>query len=375
MKRLPILALAATLAACGPTVDFDATVDVRDASSPPRDVQDATVSDVPNAMDSGDVTDASSTIDALDVPTIDAPDVTEIDAPDVMVVADVRDTAVSDASDSAVMDARDVIDATTPVDTGVDATPFDVRTDTGIADTGIADTGIADTGIRDTGIADTGIGDTGIGDMGVVVAPVVNGVIAANEYGSHVEGQNQRTETATSVTWFMRWTDTTLYVALTGANLAEGTVLYLGSSVAGSAGTAMDGTLQGFSTYDNTRLNPLPFRATFVVYFKNGYQELRRWDGVSAWGAPVTTGITYASNATGNVREIAIPWTLVRPAGRPASFGFTGYVTSMGGFAYGEMPPENPGGNIGLNAVFPNFYRVADSAPIGGTLPFSLRAP
>ncbi|MBL8683072.1 MAG: hypothetical protein JNK05_28150 [Myxococcales bacterium] len=360
-RRLVLVpAVAAALAACGPTADFDASVDVRDVTSP-RDVSDVTMAN--DAMDvaaNDAANDAASDADATS-----APDVTDASAPmdaTDAASADATDaTSAPDAADSGAMDVRDVVD--TGVDTGADT-----RADSGV------DTGV-DTGV-DSG-ADTGSdarSDSGV-DTGVVVPPTVDGVIAANEYGVHAEGQNQRTEASTSVTWFMRSTDSGLYVAVTGANLAEGAVLYVGASASGDAGSPMDGTLQGFSTYDNTRLDPLPFRASFVVYFKNGYQEARRWNGADAWGPAVTTGWTYASNPTGSVREILIPWSSIRTAGRPASFAFTGYVTSPGGFAYGEMPPENPGGSIGTSAVFPYFYRVSDSSPIGGTPPFSARVP
>ena len=213
------------------------------------------------------------------------------------------------------------------------------------------------------------------GDGGVVVIPpTVNGTIGANEYGVHTDGQNQKTEPDTAVTWFMQWNDVTFHVAVSSASLAEGAILYFGAgAVAPNAGTDADGTATGFATYDNTKLDPLPFRATAVLYFKNGYQEFRVWNGVSAWGPATTTGIVYASS--GNVREIAVPWTAIRPGGRPASFAWTGYVTSTGGFAYGEMPPENPSGAIGTAATFPHFYHVTDATPGSGTKPFAIRKP
>lgn len=213
------------------------------------------------------------------------------------------------------------------------------------------------------------------GDGAVVVTPpTVNGAVGANEYGVHTDGQNQKTEPSSLATWFMTWNDVTFHVAITGANLNEGAILYFGANaVAPNAGTAADGTTAGFATYDNTRLDPLPFRATAVLYFKNGYQELRVWNGVSAWGAANTTAITYVS--TGDVREIAVPWTAIRAGGRPASFAWTGYVTTTGGFVYGEMPIENVGGQIGTAATFPSFYHVTDSTPGTGTKPFALRKP
>lgn len=223
--------------------------------------------------------------------------------------------------------------------------------------------------------SDAAVPDSNTSDGAVtVLPPTVNGAIGTNEYGVHADGQNQKTEPSSLATWFMQWNDVTFHVAITGANLGEGAVLYFGAgAVAPNAGTDADGTTSGFATYDNTRLDPLPFRATAVLYFKNGYQELRVWNGVSAWGAANTAAITYVSS--GDVREIAVPWTALRAGGRPTSFAWTGYVTTTGGFAYGEMPPENVGGQIGTAATFPNFFHVTDATPGTGTKPFALKKP
>jgi hypothetical protein len=224
--------------------------------------------------------------------------------------------------------------------------------DGGTAAREAADAGDAGTDARDA-IADRVEAST------TTTTVTVDGVMGAGEYGVHVDGQNQKTEAQSNVTWLMRSTDTTLHVAIQGANLGEAAILYIGHDTSA-------GATQGFSTYDGTRLDPLPFRAHFVVYFKSGYQEYRVWNG--AWGAAVTSGIGYA--ASGNVRELAIPWTAIRAAGRPATFAFTGYLTTPAGFAYGEVPPENPSGSIGTAAVFPYFYRVTDTAR-----PFAQRVP
>ena len=50
--------------------------------------------------------------------------------------------------------------------------------------------------------------------------PTINGAISANEYGVHIDGQNQK-NTASAQTWYLTWDDTNLYVAVTNANLAK----------------------------------------------------------------------------------------------------------------------------------------------------------
>lgn len=200
-------------------------------------------------------------------------------------------------------------------------------------------------------------------------APTVDGVIAANEYGAHVDGQNQQTVSGT--TWLMTYTDTHLHVAVVNANLAEAAVLYIStSSVAADGGTASDGASFGY-LYDSTKLEPLPVRASFVAYVKSTYNEWRAWDGSTAWGAKNQAQLGYAG--TGNTREFSIPWSLL--GGKPTSFAWLGYVTTGAGFAYGEMPPENPSGAIGTSATFPYAYSIASTTVGTGTKPFAVKIP
>lgn len=209
-------------------------------------------------------------------------------------------------------------------------------------------------------------GNTGI-DAGP--PPTVDGTIAPGEYGAHVDGQNKQASpgAAPTTTWYMTWSATHLYVAVSAANVAEGLVLYVDH-----APGAADGSLAG-NAYDNTRIASLPIRADFVAYVKSTYQEYRVADGANGWSAPVTTGLTVAG--AGSVREIAIPWTAIRPSGRPASFAWLGYVTSPGGYVYGPMPTTNAGGNVGTSATYAAFYQVTDATPGSGNKPFAFVGP
>jgi hypothetical protein len=198
----------------------------------------------------------------------------------------------------------------------------------------------------------------------------------AGEYGVHTDGQNQQSSDADSgatATWYMTWDNTNVYIGVTAANVAEGLVLYFDAAPVTpvNGGTNADGSLVGYA-YDNSRVATLPFRADFVAYIKSTYNEYRVADGANGWGSPTTATITQVGS--GSTREIRIPWSVIRSAGRPASFLFTGYVTSSNGFAYGEMPQENPGGFIGTNAIFSHFYRVTDATPGTGTKPFAMKA-
>lgn len=216
---------------------------------------------------------------------------------------------------------------------------------------------------------ESGPPDAGPPDAGP--PPVVDGVISAAEYGVHVDGQNQQASATAGNVWYMTWSDTHLYVAVTAANLAEGVILYLDHAplTPSTSGTPADGSLMGLA-YDNTRAS-LPFRADFVVYVKSTYQEHRAADGANGWSAPVTSGVTV--QGASDVREIAIPWTTIRATGRPPSFSWLGYATSAAGYVYGQLPTGNPGASIGLNAAFGSFYKVSDTTPGSGQKPFSAK--
>jgi hypothetical protein len=99
--------------------------------------------------------------------------------------------------------------------------------------------------------------------------PSTNGVIGANEYGVHTDGQNRKSSD-TGQDWYMTWDDTNLYVGITNANLFEAAVIYIDRNPVTpvNGGSNADGNLAGFN-YDNTNFAALPFRADFVSLFKN----------------------------------------------------------------------------------------------------------
>jgi glycosidase len=195
--------------------------------------------------------------------------------------------------------------------------------------------------------------------------PAIDGAIGANEYGT-----NNSVSTATAQTWYMTWDDTNLYVAVTNANLAEGAVVYIGTRQISPprGGTNAEGNLSGF-TYDGTGFSALPFRANFVTYFKDGYREYRTSDGAGGWSGATANYGAYASGA-GNVRELAIPWAAT--GARPASFLFFVYLTSSGGYVYGQAPGENAGAFIGTSAAWSHYFAVTSTADGASTPPFSV---
>src|ERR1700746_892141 len=161
-----------------------------------------------------------------------------------------------------------------------------------------------------------------------------------NQYGSNNQLNNAGN---TRQTWYMTWDSGNLYVAITNANLSEGAVIYLSSNpqTPPLGGGNANGSTQGFN-YDGTDFAQLPFRANFVTYFRDGYREYRHSDGNNGWGAQAANFGGYASGS-GNVREVAIPWAAITGGAMPAAFYFFGYLTSSGGYVYGQAPADNAG--------------------------------
>ncbi len=208
------------------------------------------------------------------------------------------------------------------------------------------------------------------GDASSFVPPTCDGVIGAGEYGVHTDGQNQ--QTAGGQVWYATWDDTKIYLALAGANIAEGAVVYVSAAptIAVDAGTNANGTTTGFA-YDGEKVATLPLHAQLVAYVKATYNETRASDGAGGWSAAQAGQLTVCTNGT--TREFAIPWATITGGARPASFGAFGLVTSSAGFVYAQVPIDNAGGAIGLSAVYPWYYLVANATPLTGDKPFGTK--
>jgi hypothetical protein len=192
-----------------------------------------------------------------------------------------------------------------------------------------------------------------------IVAPVCDGVVGPNEYG----GVGNQAASSSGQTWLMTWDSTNVYIAIEGANVDEGNILYFATSGAG----VTSGEL-----YDSTDVTTLPFTAQLVVYAHDGYTEARPINA-GAWGARATTSVVLCDNATTQVREEVIPWSLL--GGEPAAFAWTGYIaangnTNVNGYIYGQMPTGNPSGAPANNDTFTQYYEVGSTAT-GVTTPFA----
>ena len=200
--------------------------------------------------------------------------------------------------------------------------------------------------------------------------PVIDGVINAGEYGN-----NNTVGTNTGQKWYMTWDATNLYIGITNANLSEGAVIYVGPNPQSDPKCCNDGdgNLTGFN-YDNTNFGSLPFRAKFVTYVKDVYREYRNSDGSSGWTGSTANYGQYASGS-GNVREVAIPWNAINQSGGlPTHLVFFGYLTSSGGYVYGQVPNDNPGQFIGTSAAYTQYYNISNTGD-GTSTPIRARQP
>ncbi|HMK31392.1 MAG TPA: alpha-amylase family glycosyl hydrolase [Terriglobales bacterium] len=201
----------------------------------------------------------------------------------------------------------------------------------------------------------------------------IDGSIGSGEYGNSNSLSNAGN---TGQTWYMTWDASNLYVAIVNANLSEGAVLYIKPNPQNppTCCSNSDGNLTAFQ-YDFTNLSSLPFRASFVTYFKNGYNEFRSSDGSGNWSAQTSYYANYADNGSNtNTREIAIPWSAITGGGIPSSFVFFGFLTSGGGYIYGQVPTDNNiGGFNGTTAT--QYFSVTNTGNGTSTPPFSNEQP
>jgi glycosidase len=205
--------------------------------------------------------------------------------------------------------------------------------------------------------------------------PTVDGFIAPGEYGPNNSLSNAGN---TGQTWYMTWDANNLYVGIVNANLSEGAVIYVSGNPQSppTCCSNADGNLTGFN-YDGTDFSSLPFRAKFVTYVKDGYREYRNFDGNGNWGSQTANYGAYASNSGNtNTREVTIPWSAITGGGIPSSFVFFGYLTSSGGYVYGQVPTDNNiSGFVGTSATATQYYAIINTGNGTSTPPFSDEQP
>lgn len=215
----------------------------------------------------------------------------------------------------------------------------------------------------------------------IATPPVQDGVISANEYGIHINGQNQ--ETSAGGIWYMTWDANNLYFALTNSSPVESGVIYidLDPIVPVNGGFDSDGSLNWIFDYDRTRLIQ-PVRSDFKVFFNSSYNEFRYSDGLGSWSANVQNALTTGANFITSTLEIVVPWNdVTNGMGKPTSFNWFGYKMYNNGDGdngtYHPAPNWNPilPNNAGagqVNTVYvPYYFSVINTDDNTSTKPFS----
>lgn len=194
-------------------------------------------------------------------------------------------------------------------------------------------------------------------------APTINGSLGTNEYGSHVDGDNQ--QLSNTRTWYMTWNDTALFVFVSGAGSGNRVLMYFDVDPIApiNGGSSTSGTLTGVS-YSNTQLDPLPFRADAFVALETGYRQLNQESGGSfGSGINATSRTGWVFSNSGSDFEVAIPWSDLTGSTRPTSFAWCGYVTdnNVAGNYFSPVPTENSAGFIGTTGVRYERYYIVNS--------------
>jgi Secretion system C-terminal sorting domain len=213
--------------------------------------------------------------------------------------------------------------------------------------------------------------------------PTIDGYITPLEYGSHTNGDNQYLGNYTN--YYITWDANNLYLAAASTiNLLSDPALFyfdVNPLYPSNSGTNSDGSLAGFNNYDDNLVNQ-PFRADFLIYFKNTYHEYRYADGSNGWGTQVSNSLTNAVFAgTPQVMEIVIPWnTLTNGNGRPSSFNWHACRVSrvgIGNKLFDTAPIGSPTINSTLAGVdianARNYFAILNTDNGTSTKPCSAR--
>lgn len=217
----------------------------------------------------------------------------------------------------------------------------------------------------------------------ITPAPLQDGSVSDAEYGNTtVNGfSTNKFTSADGGVWYMTWDANYLYVAKTGGENYQPTILYFDVNplLPVTGGGPAQGNLNGVEDYQV--VPKLPFRGDARVYAENGNIEVRRALDTGGWSGPITTGVVSSSPNVDKIREFRISWnTLTGNNGIPPSFNWLGYAINNNSgptnYRY-DQAPANPGaaGSNGGTTPPLEYYNTVISTGNGtATPPFSLKS-
>lgn len=168
-------------------------------------------------------------------------------------------------------------------------------------------------------------------------APTVDGTIAPDEYGNHTDGFNRFNDGARN--WYLTWNDTHLFIATdnNGSPFSDELTLFIDTDpqTPANGGANPQGALGGPGGFDGNNYGRLPFRANFVAFVRNFFNQHRTHDGSGGWNTDINNSPSITDFASGGVQEVRIAWSIITGSGRPAAFRIFFYLN--GGDPYAGL--------------------------------------
>ncbi len=167
--------------------------------------------------------------------------------------------------------------------------------------------------------------------------PTLDGSISSGEYGNHTDGFNRYNDGSRN--WYLTWNNTHLFIATDG-NGAPGSdelVIYIDTDpqTPANGGSDVNGALGGPGSFDGNNYGRLPFRANFVAFVRNFFNQHRTHNGAGGWNTNIDNSVSISDFSSGSVQEVRIAWSIITGSGRPAAFRIFFYLN--GNDPYGGL--------------------------------------
>jgi len=167
--------------------------------------------------------------------------------------------------------------------------------------------------------------------------PTVDGSIGPNEYGNHTDGFNRYNDGSRN--WYLTWNDTDLFIATDGNGNpnSDELVIYIDTDpqTPANGGSGTNGALGGPGGFDGNNYGRLPFRANFVAFVRNFFNQHRTHNGSGGWNTNMDNSSYISDFSSGSVQEVRIAWSIITGSGRPAAFRVFFYLN--GNDPYGGL--------------------------------------
>ncbi len=203
--------------------------------------------------------------------------------------------------------------------------------------------------------------------------PTVDGTISAGEYGNHSLGFNRYNDGARN--WYLTWNNTDLFIATDGnGNPSDDEIVIFidtDPQTPANGGSNANGALGGPGGFDGNNYGRLPFRANFVAFVRNFYNQHRTNNLTGGWNANVDNSPSISDFSSGTVQEVRIAWSIITGSGRPTAFRVFIYLN--GSDPYGGLSRFSLDDDFSdkLNLTARLYFDIANTNDGESTPPFS----